>query len=145
MATAALLHLPALIQPSSPRAPSIPPFSPLCLQSLSLHGPQFAEREQLRRGRNTSVFCQHRPAEAPRRHNINTAVPVWRLMRMETPPPTTTQSDLQELGDKEPNGVPVGSAGERGRRSPLVPAQLGAEPLEEAQLLRRQPSSQHAF
>lgn len=61
---------------------------------------------------------------------------------MKTPPP---QSDFQELGDKEPDGVPVGSARERARRSGLVPAQLGAEPLEEAQLLRQQPSSQHAF
>lgn len=61
---------------------------------------------------------------------------------MKTPPPP---SGFQELGDKEPNGVPVSSARERGRRSRLVPAQLGAEPLEEAQLLRRQPSSQHAF
>lgn len=52
---------------------------------------------------------------------------------------------FQELGDKEPNGVPVGSVGKRGRGFALVPAELGAEPLEHLQLFRRQPGSLHAF
>lgn len=49
---------------------------------------------------------------------------------------TLLQSVFQELGDKEAYSVSVGFAGERSRRVCLVPAQLRAEPLEEAQLLR---------
>lgn len=57
----------------------------------------------------------------------------------------TLQSVFQELCDKEPDGVPVGSPGQRGCSSRLCPAQLRAEPLEEAQLLRWQPCSRHAL
>lgn len=52
-------------------------------------------------------------------------------------------SVFQELGDEKADGVPVGSAGEGGRR--LVPGELGTEPLEEAQPLGRQAGSQHAL
>lgn len=57
----------------------------------------------------------------------------------------TLQSVFQELCDKEPNGVPVSSPGQRHRSSRLRPAQLRAEPLEELQLLRWQPCSRHAL
>lgn len=58
--------------------------------------------------------------------------------------PLLQLSVLQELGDKEANGVRVDSRVEGVCASRLVPAQLGAEPLEEVQLLRCQPGSQHA-
>lgn len=43
---------------------------------------------------------------------------------------------LQELGNKKAYSVSVGSAREGGCGIDLVPAQLGTEPLEEANLLR---------
>lgn len=159
MATLALLHLPILIHSPSPNAP--PPLVPSFL-SLSL---------TLSRSSLPSVFIKLIPIwpavsesscwgadavnstvivfvnTAPSvKHtkccNINTIVLVcrlvWELQEKIYPP-----SVFQELCNKKANGVPVGSAGEGRCHSGLLPAQLRAEPLEEVQLLRWEPGSQH--
>lgn len=80
-----------------------------------------------------SALCQ-RFKSTPRRRSINTSVPES----------TRLQSAFQKLGDEKANRVPVGPAWERDGGVCVIPAQLRTEPLEEAQLLAWQTSSQHA-
>lgn len=151
-ATPALLQSPALIHSPSPRSPPPPKKNPLLLlpSPLSVYEayPYMARsffREQLLRDRCCKQccerLCQQRPSSMHTQcRYVNTLLPGGAVKTS----PLLQVSVLQEVGDKEANGVRVDSRAEAVCAPRLVPAQLGAEPLEEVQLLGCQPGSQHA-